>query len=67
MQRWKQQNRGSKMHKNSEIAQATKGAMLAGNVFQLLENVSMVAQNERKVGQLVVQGVLAENVKVIGK
>jgi predicted Zn-dependent protease len=41
--------------------------MLAGNVFQLLENVSMVAQNERKVDRLVVPGVLAENVKVIGK
>jgi len=53
--------------RNGEIAYATKGAMLAGNIFEVLKNVSDVANNERKVGQLVAPWVLAENVKVVGK
>jgi PmbA protein len=50
-----------------EIAHATKGVMLAGNVFQLLKNISALADNERKIGQLVAPWVLVENVKLIGK
>jgi PmbA protein len=53
--------------KDGEVAYAVKGAMLAGNVFELLKGISAVANNERKVGQLVAPWVLAENVKVIGK
>ncbi len=53
--------------KNGEIVHATKGAMLAGNIFQMLKNVSAVADNERKIGQLIAPWVLVENVKVIGK
>jgi PmbA protein len=53
--------------KNGEIAYATKGAMLAGNIFQTLKNISALADNERKIGQLVAPWVLVENVKVIGK
>ncbi|MGQ9624375.1 MAG: TldD/PmbA family protein [Candidatus Bathycorpusculaceae bacterium] len=53
--------------KNGEVAYAVKGAMLAGNVFELLKGISAVANNERKVGQLVAPWILAENVKVIGK
>jgi len=53
--------------KNGEIAHATKGVMLAGNIFEVLKNVSAVANNERKLGQLVGPWVLVENVKVIGK
>lgn len=52
---------------NGEIAYATKGAMLAGNIFQLLKNILALADNERKIGQLVAPWVLVENVKVIGK
>jgi len=52
---------------NGEIAYATKGAMLAGNIFQVLKGISALANNERKVGQLVAPWVLVENVKVIGK
>jgi len=52
---------------NGEIAHAAKGAMLAGDIFQVLKNVSALADNERKVGQLVAPWVLVENVKVIGK
>ncbi|MEM3695920.1 MAG: TldD/PmbA family protein [Candidatus Bathyarchaeia archaeon] len=53
--------------KNGKIAHAVKGAMLAGNVFQVLKNISELANNERKIGQLVAPWVLVENVKVIGK
>jgi len=53
--------------KNGEIAYATKGAMLAGNIFQVLTNISALANNERKIGQLIAPWVLVEDVKVIGK
>jgi len=53
--------------KNGEIAHAIKGAMLAGNIFQTLKSISALANNERKIGQLVAPWVLVENVKVIGK
>lgn len=53
--------------KDGKIAHATKGVMIAGNIFQVLKNVSMLANNERKIGQLVAPWVLVENVKVIGK
>jgi PmbA protein len=52
---------------NGEIASATEGVMLAGNIFQVLKNISALADNERKIGQLVAPWVLVENVKVIGK
>ncbi len=52
---------------NGKVAYATKGAMLAGDIFQVLTNVSALANNERKVGQLVAPWVLVENVKVIGQ
>jgi PmbA protein len=55
-----------KIH-NGEITHATKGAMLAGDVFQVLTNISALANNERKIGQLIAPWVLVENVKVIGR
>lgn len=53
--------------KNGEIIHAVKGAMLAGDVFQVLTNVSGLANNERKIGQLVAPWIQVEKVKVIGK
>jgi len=53
--------------KDGKIAHATKGVMVAGNVFQLLKDVAGLASNERKIGELVAPWVLVENVKVIGK
>jgi PmbA protein len=50
-----------------EIVHAVKGAMLAGNIFQMLTDVSRLGNNERKIGQLVAPWVLVGNVKVIGK
>lgn len=52
---------------DGKIAYATKGTMLTGNIFDLLKNVSAMANNERKIGQLVAPLIIAENVKVIGK
>ena len=52
---------------NGTLAYATKGTMLAGNIFHLLTNISALANNERKIGQLVAPWVLVENVKVVGK
>ena len=50
-----------------EIAYAVKGAMVSGNVFELLRNVSGLSDVERQVGALVSPWVRVENVKVIGK
>jgi len=53
--------------RNGEITHATKGVMLAGNIFQVLKNISAMADNERKIWQLIAPWALVENVKVIGK
>jgi PmbA protein len=53
--------------RKGEIAHPTRGVMLAGNIFEVLKNVSVIANNERQMGQLVAPWVLVENVRVIGK
>ncbi len=53
--------------KNGEIVHPCKGAMLAGNVFDLLKNISAVGSNERQMGSLIAPWVEVENVKVVGK
>ncbi len=53
--------------RKGKIENATRGVMLAGNIFELLKNVSVVGNNERKMGQLISPWLLVENVKVIGK
>jgi PmbA protein len=53
--------------RKGEIVHCSRGVMLAGNIFEVLKNVSAVADNERKMGQLVSPWLLVENVKVIGK
>jgi PmbA protein len=50
-----------------EIKNAVKGAMLSGTVFDVLRNVSALANNQRQVGALVAPWISVENVKVIGK
>jgi PmbA protein len=52
---------------NGEIAYPVKGAMLAGDVFEVLKSVYALGDNERKIGELVAPWALVENVKVIGK
>jgi PmbA protein len=51
----------------SEIVHCTRGVMLAGNIFEVLKNVRLIASNDRKMGQLIAPWMLVENVKVIGK
>ena len=53
--------------KRGEIVHCSRGVMLAGNIFEVLKNVSVIASNERKMGQLIAPWLLVENVKVIGK
>ncbi|MCX8153848.1 MAG: TldD/PmbA family protein [Candidatus Bathyarchaeota archaeon] len=53
--------------KKGEITRCSRGVMLAGNIFEALNNVSALGSNERKMGQLIAPWLLVENVKVIGK
>lgn len=53
--------------KKGKLEHANRGVMLAGNIFELLKNVTVVANNERKMGQLVAPWLLVDDVKVIGK
>jgi PmbA protein len=53
--------------KKGEIVHSSRGVMLAGNIFEVLKNVSMIADNDRKMGQLISPWLLVENVRVIGK
>jgi PmbA protein len=53
--------------KNGEIVHCSRGVMLAGNVFEVLKNVSLVSNNERQMGQLISPWIQVENVRVIGK
>jgi len=41
--------------------------MLAGNIFELLKNISIVGSNERQIGQLISPWIQVENVRVIGQ
>jgi len=53
--------------KKGEIVHCSKGVMLAGNIFEVLKNVSLVGNNERQMGQLISPWIQVENVRVIGK
>lgn len=53
--------------RKGKIEHSTRGVMLAGNIFELLKNVTAVANNDRKMGQLVAPWLMVENVRVIGK
>jgi len=53
--------------RKGEIVHCSRGVMLAGNIFEVLKNVSAIASNDRKMGQLIAPWMLVENVKVIGK
>ncbi|TRO45771.1 hypothetical protein E2P42_00125 [Candidatus Bathyarchaeota archaeon] len=53
--------------KRGEIVHCSRGVMLAGNIFEVLKNVSVVGNNLRQMGQLVAPWILVENVRVIGK
>jgi predicted Zn-dependent protease len=41
--------------------------MLAGNIFELIKNISVVGGNERQMGQLISPWLQVEEVRVIGQ
>lgn len=53
--------------KNGRIDHACRSVMLAGNVFELLKNISVVGCNMRQMGSIIAPWVIAENVRIIGK
>jgi PmbA protein len=53
--------------KDGKITHCSRGVMLAGNIFELLKNISVVAGNERQMGQLVSPWIQVENVRVIAQ
>jgi len=53
--------------RKGEINHSCRGVMLAGNIFELLKNISIVASNERQMGSIIAPWVIADNVRVIGK
>lgn len=53
--------------KNGKVEHATRGVMLVGSIFEVMKNVTALANNERKVGQIVAPWVLIENIKVVGR
>jgi PmbA protein len=53
--------------KNGEIIHCSRGVMLAGNIFELVKNISLVGSNERQMGQLISPWIQIENVRVIGQ
>jgi PmbA protein len=53
--------------KDGEITHSSRGVMLAGNIFEVLKNISAVGDNQRQMGSLVSPWLQVENVRVIGK
>ncbi|MHA1710637.1 MAG: TldD/PmbA family protein [Candidatus Freyarchaeota archaeon] len=49
-----------------EVLHAVRGVMLAGTIFEVLRNVSVLANNVRKIGHLVAPWIRVENVKIVG-
>ncbi|MCW3995091.1 MAG: TldD/PmbA family protein [Candidatus Bathyarchaeota archaeon] len=53
--------------KDGKITHSSRGVMLAGNVFEVLKNISVIGGNERQMGSMIAPWVQVENVRVIGK
>ena len=53
--------------KDGKITHCSRGVMLAGNIFELIKNISTVGSNERQIGQLISPWIQVENVRVIGQ
>ncbi len=52
---------------NGSVAYAVRDVMLTGVFFDVLQNVSALGNNTRKLGQLVAPWIKVENVKAIGR
>jgi len=53
--------------KNGEITHSCNAIMIAGNIFELLKNITLIGANERQMGSIIAPWVLTESVKIIGK
>ncbi|MEM2098673.1 MAG: TldD/PmbA family protein [Candidatus Bathyarchaeia archaeon] len=53
--------------RKGEIVHCSRSVMIAGNIFEVLKNIGVIASNERKMGQLIAPWILVENVRIIGK
>jgi PmbA protein len=53
--------------RDGKITYCSRGVMLAGNIFELLKNISVVGGNERQMGQLISPWIQVENVRVIAQ
>lgn len=52
---------------NGEIAYAAKGVMIAGNMYDMIKNVTAVANNMRKYDYLIAPWIRIDKVKVVTK
>jgi PmbA protein len=53
--------------RGGELAEPIRGAMLTGNFFDLLSQVSTLGKESRAVGSYILPPVKINNVRVIGK
>ncbi len=53
--------------RNGEIVHPCQGVMLAGNIFDLLKNISVVGTNERQMGSLIGPWITVDKLRVIGR
>ena len=53
--------------KDGEIMHSCSGVMLAGNIFELLKNITEVGGNQRQMGAIIAPWIVVENLRVIGK
>ena len=51
---------------NGQIAYPVKGAMIAGTIYEVLQNISAIGKTPRKMEKVVTPWIRVENVNVIG-
>ncbi|MGZ7116875.1 MAG: TldD/PmbA family protein [Methanobacterium sp.] len=51
---------------HGEISEPVKKAMLSGNIFNIMKNVSGVGKEIRQIGTFVIPRILASNLRVVG-
>lgn len=53
--------------RKGQINHSCRGVMLAGNIFELLKNIEIVASNERQMGSIIAPWIIVDSMRVIGK
>ena len=51
---------------NGQIAYPVKGAMIAGTIYEVLQNISAIGKTPRKMEKVVTPWIRIENINVIG-